>query len=165
MYDKPEFPPLLQEGFRAVSLTELEELCVTRFPLSRTRSKIFEGFRHVIDRIAACGMSYDLWLNGSFLTEKIDPADVDLVAWIPSHFYDDGTAQQRGAIIDWLTSPDNEPRTQHHCDTHAEPIYPADSPFHYMVAGAIEHWQSIYGKAVESGESKGIAIVSLKETA
>jgi hypothetical protein len=109
-------------------------------------------------------MSCDIWLNGSFLTEKIDPADVDLVALIPARFYDNGTDAQR-ALIDWLTSTENQPRTQFHCDTHAEPIYPADSPFHYMVAGALEHWQSIYGKAVESGESKGIAVLNLKGAA
>jgi hypothetical protein len=160
VYDKPEFPPLLPEGLHRMSLGELDDLCVSRFSLSATRRGIMAGLRHVVGRITGSGISCDLWVNGSFLTEKIDPSDIDLVAFIPAHFYDNGTDEQL-AVIEWLTDRENQPRKQHRCDTHAEPVYPEGSPFHHMVAGAFEHWLKIYGKTVESGSPKGIAVLSL----
>src|SRR5579862_7097575 len=104
-----------------MSLEEVEDLCVTRFALSTTRGIIMTGLRQVVKRITDSGISCDVWLNGSFLTEKIDPADVDLVALVPAQFYDAGTSDQR-ATLEWLTS--NDPKKLHRCDSHAEPMYP-----------------------------------------
>jgi hypothetical protein len=161
VYEKPEFPPLLPAGLHALSLADLEALCVDRFPLSATRRKIMTGLRQVVARITGSGISCALWIDGSFLTEKIDPLDVDLVALIPSRFYDNGTDEQR-AVAEWLSGSDNQPKKLHHCDTHAEPMYPEGTPFHYMVPGAIEHWLRVYGRSVEAGEPKGIAVLELE---
>jgi len=144
-----------------MSLVELEELCVTRFPLSQTRASIFAGLQQVIAKIVETGISCTLWLNGSFLTDSIDPQDIDLVALIPAHFCDDGTDEQRN-VFDWLTSTKNQPKQLYLCDTHAEPIYPDDSPLYYLVPDALKYWRSIYGKAVESGAPKGIAVVHIQ---
>jgi hypothetical protein len=59
-----------------MSLTDLEELCVRRFPQSRTGEEIVNGLRSVIQRAVQTGIDGEVWINGSFLTEKIDPADV-----------------------------------------------------------------------------------------
>ena len=162
MYDKPEFPPLLAEGMHPMSLAELENLCVTPFPLSSTRKGIMAGLHTVVSRIAEAGIRCDIWVDGSFLTQKIDPVDVDIIALIPAEFYDAGTDQQRD-VIEWLTSGENLPRREFRCDTHAEPIYPESSPMHYMVPDAIQYWRSIYGRSVESGEPKGIAVIEVRE--
>ena len=161
MYEKPELPPLLPDGLHPMSLDELEGLCVSAFPLSTTRNAIMDGLREVVATMTGTGISCALWINGSFLTEKIDPADVDLVALIPAHFWDAGTDQQR-ALIDWLTSREALPKKLHRCDTHAEPIYPEDSPFHHMVADALAYWRNIYGRSVEKGEPTGLVVLELK---
>jgi hypothetical protein len=160
VYEKPEFPSLLPAGLHILSIADLEALCVDRFPLSATRKGIMAGLREVVVRITGAGISCVLWVDGSFLTKKIDPSDVDLVAFVPARFYDEGTEAQQG-VIEWLTSKENLPKKQFRCDTHAEPMYPEGSPLHYMVSGALEHWQKIYGRSVESGEPKGIAVLDL----
>jgi hypothetical protein len=144
-----------------MSLGDLDNLCVARFPLSTTRRDIMAGFRAVIDRIIQCGIAQgEIWVNGSFLTEKIDAGDVDFCLLVPSRFYDSGTDKQR-ATIDWLNSRENEPKRLFHCDTVAEIIYPEKSPLHYLCEPMLEHWRNTYGRSVRTREPKGIAVVSL----
>ena len=37
----------------------------------------------IIENLCKAGMSGELWVDGSFLTEKIDPDDIDLGRWTP----------------------------------------------------------------------------------
>jgi len=76
------------------------------------------GLRQVVARITESGISCVLWIDGSFLTEKIDPGDVDLVALVPSRFYDNGTDEQR-AVAEWLSGSHNQPKKLHRCDDSA----------------------------------------------
>jgi hypothetical protein len=120
-----------------------------------------QGLREVLGRIVGVGIPFEVWVNGSFLTEHIDPRDVDLVLWYPARFYDSGTTEQQAAI-DWLTSNDNEPMKLHRCDTHAEPIYAEGHPYHHMVADARKFWLDFYGHSVETKKTKGIAVVEIE---
>jgi hypothetical protein len=162
VYNKPEFPPLLPDGLHPMSLAAIEELCVIRFPLSMTRPAIMSGFRQTVKRIVDCGIGGELWINGSFLTKKIDPADIDFCAMIPCRYYDSGTPAQRD-VVDWLQSRQNEPKTLYLCDTNAELVYPEASPYHYMHTSMIEHWLQIFGRSVGKGEPKGIAVLQLDQ--
>jgi hypothetical protein len=136
---------------------------VTRFAsVSSTRSKVMEGFRDVLKRIVRCGLRGELWINGSFLTEKIDPPDIDCVAMIPSQFYDDGSPVQKD-VIDWLQSKANEPKRLYLCDTSAELVYDENSPNHYMHADMVEYWQRTFGRSVATGTPKGIGVLRLDE--
>ncbi len=36
----------------------------------------------IIDRLSQYGIRGDLWVNGSFLTRKIDPSDSDVVLFV-----------------------------------------------------------------------------------
>lgn len=137
-------------------------MCVLRFPLSTTRREIMTGFRAVVERIVRCGIEGELWVNGSFLTEKIDPADIDLCAMIPSRFYDFGTEDQR-IVIDWLISSENEPKRRFHCDTNADLVYPETSPDYYLCGPMFDHWRRIFGTSVKTSEPKGIAVLRLEQ--
>ena len=90
-----EFPPLLPEGRHPMSIEVLRQQCVERFPLSRTRAKIMAGLAEVIERLIQHRVVGELWVDGSFLTEKINPGDVDVVLRVPSSVYDDGTSEQK----------------------------------------------------------------------
>jgi len=162
VYDKAEFPPLLPEGMHPLSVENLEELCVKRFPSSRTRQEIMRNFRTVLQRILQAGIGGEIWINGSFMTEKIDPADIDFFVNIPSHYYDSGTDEQV-AVIDWLISRENEPKRMFLCDTDVCFIYPATSPDRYVSDQILGQWRRLFGFSAKTGEPKGIAIISLGE--
>lgn len=78
-FEKEEFAPLLPVGFHEMSIAALERLCVHRFPDSFTRPGIMENLNNVIDRINTSKITGSLWIDGSFLTEKLNPDDVDIL--------------------------------------------------------------------------------------
>jgi len=144
-----------------MSLDALENLCVKEFPLSATRPKIMAGLREVLARIARTKLGGHIWINGSFVTESIDPADVDMVVMTSSVFYDDGTPAQK-ALIAWLESKDNEPKKHFHCDAFIELLPPDGSAFEYLGADTKRHWEKIFGHGPNTGDPKGIAVLELK---
>jgi hypothetical protein len=92
---KPEFPPLLPAGLHDLSKTHIKELCVDRFPLSKTRPAIFEGLCQVIIELEKAEIVTDLLIDGGFLTESINPKDADLVACMESASYESLSVPQR----------------------------------------------------------------------
>jgi hypothetical protein len=76
-----EYPPLLPEGLHEMSIDELRQLCVDGFNSGRDhREAVFQGLLTYLEDIETLGVSLDrIWIDGSFLTEKPVPADIDLV--------------------------------------------------------------------------------------
>jgi hypothetical protein len=68
---KLEFPPLLAVGFHDFSLEKLRELCVDKFAASTTRGIIADEFTKLIDELASAKVPCELWLDGSYFTEKL----------------------------------------------------------------------------------------------
>lgn len=75
---KPEFAPLLAAGMHLMSLDDIEALCVSAFPQSMARGPIMAQLRTVVAALASAKISGSLWVDGSFLTKKVEPGDVDL---------------------------------------------------------------------------------------
>jgi hypothetical protein len=59
-------------------LPEVSQRCVDAFPLSTTRGNLMSGVEAVCNSLSTALIPSEVWINGSFLTQKIDPADVDL---------------------------------------------------------------------------------------
>jgi hypothetical protein len=76
---KQEYPPLLGKGFHQLTIDTLRDLCVTDFPESTVRADIMAGFEAIYERALAVNIEGELWINGSFTTNKIDPEDIDLI--------------------------------------------------------------------------------------
>src|SRR6266404_1591008 len=111
--DKPEYAPLLPIGRHALSLTELRALCVDPFPLSASRPRIMAGLEAVVQELNSVGIVGELWVDGSFLTEKVDPEDVDASLRITSELWDNTSTEQR-QTLEWLASADL--KTSYACD-------------------------------------------------
>src|SRR5438552_3601751 len=93
-----EFPPLWPPGFHAVALPTIQVRCVDEFDLSTKRKPLMEAFRVVLDCLATAGATCEIWLDGSFVTAKINPKDIDFIAVVDSRLYDQGTAELRAAL-------------------------------------------------------------------
>ena len=106
MAGKTEFSPLLPEGLHPKTLDEVEMICVHGFHLSTTRSIIMDGLRLMVQKLEQAGIQGDLWINGSFLTVKIDPEDVDIALRINELSLLDATPNQM-ALIGWFGSRDS----------------------------------------------------------
>ena len=77
---KPEFPPLLDVGLHQMTMAELRGLCVDRFAdRAISREPIMSGLEALLRKLKDGGIVGNLWVDGSFLTQKSDPGDVDLL--------------------------------------------------------------------------------------
>ncbi len=77
--DKLEFPPLLSPGRHPMALAALNQLCVSNFPLSQRRAPLMNVVKDVLLSLSIEMIPAEVWIDGSFLTQKIEPDDVDLV--------------------------------------------------------------------------------------
>lgn len=66
-----------------MALEDLKLRFVDPFPHSIRRGVIFDKFSQFLKDILCLNFVTELWLNGSFVTEKPEPGDIDVVA-----FYD-----------------------------------------------------------------------------
>lgn len=107
----------------------------------------------VIRRLCNVGFYGELWVDGSFLTVKNDPEDVDLLLFVPMDFYQFGTPAQKDAI-DWFESG---LKYQYLCDSYVTMQYP---PGHLLGQRRNRQkrseWMDRYGRSVKTKDPKGI---------
>jgi hypothetical protein len=155
---KPEFPPLFQAGFHQLSMSALRDLCVAKFPLSTTRTGIMDGLEQLVAELSRVGVVGDLWIDGSFLTEKIDPSDVDLVLSVSHDVVDSGPSPQHDAVA-WFSSADLKSLYKCHC--FAVIVRPKGHPLYKSSAERKDYWERAFGFALLSHEPKGIGVIRL----
>jgi hypothetical protein len=49
-----------------------------QMPASKERQEIYTGFYRLVSRVNQYGVIAKIWLNGSFVTDKQDPGDIDV---------------------------------------------------------------------------------------
>lgn len=100
-----------------------------------------------------------LWIDGSFLTEKIDPDDIDLCIEIEADRIN--TAPQRSQdFLFRLANHDlhTAPRKLH---TFLIPSAPAGHPDRMNYLAIAKRWEHDFGTALVSREKKGIAVLEV----
>jgi Family of unknown function (DUF6932) len=143
-------------GFHPLSLAEVEAMCVTNFPLSASRQPIMDGLKAFVGRLISEAVQGDLWLDGSFLTEKIDPEDVDIVLRMQADLYDYGTPEYRDAV-DWVIS--NRKATLK-CDSYILFQYYLGHPLYDEGEWWYSYWHMKWGFSREE-DPKGSAVIKL----
>ena len=140
---------------------ELWHICVDGFPLSSTRQVIFRHLLQVVSHFTDNGIGGDLLIDGSFVTTKINPRDVDLVLCVSSDFYDSCSIKQQG-IFDWFES--EALRTDYRCDGYISVNWPVSHPLHAEGIETRNYWLTFFGHTRE-GHEKGIGVLQLPATA
>ena len=65
------------------NLKTIETVFVELFPDSTTRWKIFEAFKAYLQELkSVIGEPLEIWINGSFTTQRKDPNDVDFIIFV-----------------------------------------------------------------------------------
>lgn len=153
---KSEFPPLLEKGRHQMSLLDLRDLCSNGFPLSTTRSKIMDGLERIFEKLRGDNIKGEVWVDGSFVTAKINPEDADLILRCPADFYENGTPKQR-STVDWLRS---NLKNTHLCDSYCFMEWTEGHPNYWVGEYMYSYWMKQFGFS-RSSEMKGIAVVDL----
>ncbi len=151
---KTEFPPLLPGGFWPMSLTEMRAKCVGAFPFSRSRHLIFDGIEHLITRLSTADIAGELWIDGSFVTEKLDPGDADILVRVSSQIYDNDPKKR--LVVGWATDPNR--LSDHRCDSYRWIEYRRGHPAFALSEDDRKYWSDWFGHS-RAGVSKGIVVI------
>ncbi len=102
---KDDFPPLLPEGFHPMSLADLRLLCVNRFSSSITRPSIMDGLEKVVYELNKSGLHLEVWVDGSFTTEKLNPDDSDIAIRVDGPEFDAASTAAKSLLGPRLIKP------------------------------------------------------------
>ena len=93
--DKEEFEPLLPVGFHSLDTDRRWRLCVEEFPTSDTRAVIMANLERLIATINSQGIVGNIWIDGSFMTKKLNPDDVDIALILSRSEFESLSTKQR----------------------------------------------------------------------
>jgi hypothetical protein len=149
---KAEFPPLLPAGMHEMQLAELRRLCVDGFGLSTTRAGLMAGVEAICGSLSTALSPAQVWVNGSFLTQKIDPADVDLAVRLAQAALPNPGPEQQ-ALMGRIAS-----KQFPGCDSYVLIEYPVGHP-HYATGDMMRaYWQRQFG-FTRTDQFKGVAVI------
>lgn len=74
--------PLLPPGRHVMNLTGVHSLCVEPFEEQKTRQIQFDNLKTIAEILEAADIRCDLWIDGSYVTTKPTPGDIDVIAAI-----------------------------------------------------------------------------------
>jgi hypothetical protein len=148
----------LAAGIHEMAQPDLEANFVTAFPYSSTRSEIIAGYnRHAAEIVALVGRC-EQFLDGSFVTNKNDPGDVDLVIFVDASVLDALDAAKRDAFRALVNG--KETRKTRMCDAYICPVYPDGHANADASRQSRKYWMGEFGFD-RSDVPKGIVRVTL----
>jgi hypothetical protein len=138
-----EFPPgsnYLEPGIHAATVEEVHHALVAAFPQSTTRLEIFEQWQELTEEIRELVKVESQWLDGSFVSRKLDPNDLDLTTTYSAVEGDSLDEAGRHALSRLLSGPNNEKFTR--IDSWPTPVYPVDHPAYKWLAADREYFRT-----------------------
>jgi len=141
-----------------MSLGELEALVVSGFVYSKRRPELWKNLLFVLDRLRELNIPCEIWIDGSLLTKKIDPGDVDLLVDIPIEVLDHADTSQ-SEFIEKLV--DKFFKTSGRLESFVMFSAPTGHASHVASEQARRQWAKDWGFAYVSKEPKGIAVIEV----
>jgi hypothetical protein len=126
-----------------------EKMFVESFPGSATRSDLFNNFAdYVTNAKQIFGTSFYQWIDGSFITNKLNPRDIDFVTFVNFDVYYANESE-----IDRLRELRNIGKFG--MDGYFVPIYPDQHPKRFLYEADQLQWQYLFQRS-RSDRKKGI---------
>lgn len=136
-----EFGFLTPQDAIQVGLESFEEIFVNEFPNSSTRSPIFEKYLSYIDAFKQEILpGFRQWVNGSFVTKKLNPKDIDIVTFIPFDVYEKRRKDIEAKFI-------MKGASRHYgVDAYAIKTYPETHGLHFVTLHDTAEWFQTFSK-------------------
>lgn len=146
MFQFDENGNLMPYDLIQATLTEVEAV----FVYNVRRQELFHELTRFLGDLKHLDIGKpDVWINGSFTTNKKYPKDIDVVVWIQ---HDDFPT-----IRDFQFTI--EVKYQGKLDLFFEPVFPESHPNYRATLESISYWSGLYGYDVK-GYQKGIIKLS-----
>ena len=149
---KEEYPPLLPQGFHDRTLDFLGAEFSKPFPTSATREALLEELTRVVRELEAEGVCGIIWVDGSFVTAKVDPQNIDFLLVMESELYDAASEDQR-RVVDALM--EDSPS----CDTNVMFLFPLEVTDNQT---QIDDWTQRFGNSASGRVLKGVVRIALE---
>jgi len=108
--------------------------------LSETRKELFEQYLFYSESLKhGCGYSYLQWINGSYCTRKKEPADIDLVSFIPYTLID---ANEK--LFKQFSHPNSE--IEYGVDAYIVRVYPENSRLYPQYISDRLYWLAKFSR-------------------
>lgn len=79
---KVDNPSLLTPGIHQMSDLDFFQMTVSAFPGDPRRAMLYGLFATWANGLRGLGIGGTMWIDGSFMTSKAGPEDIDLVLWV-----------------------------------------------------------------------------------
>jgi len=120
-----------------------------------------KGFERIFRDLLGLKIVGDIVIDGSFLTEEIEPDDIDFTLVVTPEFYKACSPEQR-KTLDWI-GDDFSIKVTHLCDCYLCVEYPEGHPEYFDGIQNRAHWINLYAKSVVYKRIRGVAVIRLEE--
>ena len=128
-------------GIVNITLDEFIAFFVDAFPATSSRHSIFQRYRQYLEEISAqVNGSFEQWINGSFVTDKENPKDIDFVTFIDHTIF----AHKENLIEEQFRL--EGARRRYNLDAYTVRVYPEDHPKHTIFEGESAYWTNWFGQ-------------------
>lgn len=135
---------LLPVGIHECDGVGLQENFVEQFKESTTRKAINSGFSRLRRECEDFGIVLRHWVDGSFVTSKSNPGDIDVVH-IARATEIDGLSGEHQNFIEEVLNGNKKTKSTHYTDSYFAPEIPAGQPGHKSSQKNIEYWKHFWG--------------------
>lgn len=127
----------------SLALTDIETYFVISFPEFSSRTVLYWSFKTYISALTEVLKRFPRqWLGGSFISNKLNPNDVDCVNLIE---FDENVERNIGALLLYLLIGGS--RDSYQVDGHLIAVYPVtDERYELITLPSIAYWQTFFMK-------------------
>lgn len=145
---KPDFPSLYPAGIHPQTLAQVESTALIPFAEDPRRQLVWQRFLVLYANVTAIVPKCEWWIDGSFLTSKPNPDDVDAAVFIAPSVLNN-LSQQNLDVLDALTDRDAT-KLQYYTDFFI--VEEGDPNLRF-------YWRGVFGFCHDSVSAKGFVSV------
>lgn len=140
--------PLLDAGVHPMAMAEMRTVLVDAFDdgMGRRAYLVSRLQAFLEDLVQLIGTTFRVWVDGSLLSKKPEPADVDLVVIVQASHLNALGVQEKGALREIFVTEQQHVKQRYSCDVYL------------VMAGDVDqeqYWREFFGHDRE-GRPKGI---------
>lgn len=152
---KEDFPPLFGPGRHLLSIQEVRDELAAPGAAEKRTTMYFALFA-LYQRLLTLGVTCQIWVDGSYVTQKACPDDIDLSIMVHEDVYQD-ISDEAKQLLDDITY--SETRYLEHLDAFVC-IYGSRGSDDYELDDPSD-WSSLWGKDHSERYLKGFVVVEV----
>lgn len=114
------------------------------------------GLEALVAKLQSDSVKGEIWVDGGFLSKKLNPKDVDILVCSSALIYDSNPSIKQ--VLDWIEDEDLKP--VYWCHSFKQLDYPHEHPMHVISQRTSDAWRRWYGHD-RQGNPRGIAAVMI----